>query len=245
MNLLSRFLKENFNSTYLWASWLHLSCIMSAHFYCIGLFFVWEHHGCCDFQPEIEKTTVGVPSKFQMSINLEASMWYASIKVHVRLMLFPASWHSMTIWNCRCFLFPWLTSQVERNMHCEERILSKKKKTHLISTLLLALSVSNPTEGRRPQKTLIEAQLKHANALRLVFFWECSLAVAYHLIFACVESHVWTLATCVSVCWCLNKHLSLSNHLGTTLGVYFGRNPIMHSCPFPLVCVAALHVIIN
>lgn len=127
MNLLSRFLKENFNSTYLWASWLHLSCIMSAHFYCIGLFFVWEHHGCCDFQPEIEKTTVGVPSKFQMSINLEASMWYASIKVHVRLMLFPASWHSMTIWNCRCFLFPWLTSQVERNMHCEERILSKKK----------------------------------------------------------------------------------------------------------------------
>lgn len=39
-----------------------------------------------------------------MSINLEANMRHASIKVHVRLMFFPVSSHSMTIWNCRGFL---------------------------------------------------------------------------------------------------------------------------------------------
>uniref|UniRef100_A0A673CGG4 Uncharacterized protein n=1 Tax=Sphaeramia orbicularis TaxID=375764 RepID=A0A673CGG4_9TELE len=46
------------------------------------------------------------------------------------------------------------------------------QKTNETSTwmLLFALSASNPTEGhenRRPQTTLIEAQLKHANALIL------------------------------------------------------------------------------
>lgn len=99
-------------------------------------------------------------------------MWYASIKVHVSLMRFPASWHSMTIWNCRPFLFPWLTSQVERSMYRAHSVLSflKKGKKHLISKMLLALCVSNLTEGhgdQRPQTALIEAQLKHANALIL------------------------------------------------------------------------------
>lgn len=100
-------------------------------------------------------------------------MWYASIKVRVSLMLFPASWHSMTIWNGSSFLFPWLSSQVERILHREHSILSlkkKKRKKHLTSTMLLALCVSNLTEGhgdQRPQTALIEAQLKHANALIL------------------------------------------------------------------------------
>lgn len=49
-----------------------------------------------------------------MSINLEASMWDTSIKVSVRLMLLPASWHSMTIWKRGCFLYPWPTAPVER-----------------------------------------------------------------------------------------------------------------------------------
>lgn len=102
---------------------------------CVVLFFFFkqEHHRCCDFSAWNWKTTVGVPSKFQMSINLEASMWYASIKVRVTLMLFPASWHSMTIWNCRCFLYPWLTTRVEKKKKkgagiVKERLLFRKKK---------------------------------------------------------------------------------------------------------------------
>lgn len=41
-------------------------------------------------------------------------MWDTSIKVSVRLMLLPASWHSMTIWTRGCFLYPWPTAPVER-----------------------------------------------------------------------------------------------------------------------------------
>lgn len=105
-------------------------------------------------------------------------MWYASIKVRVTLMLFPASWHSMTIWNCRCFLYPWLTTRVEKKKKKKKgarivkgRLLFRKKKIkNPLPCLLLAPSDSNPTEGgenQRPQTSLIEAQLKHANALIL------------------------------------------------------------------------------
>lgn len=86
---------------------------------CVCFFFLFkkkkiEHHWWCDFGAWNWKTTVGVAAKFQMSINLEASMWDTSIKVSVRLMLLPASWHSMTIWKRGCFLYPWPTAPVER-----------------------------------------------------------------------------------------------------------------------------------
>lgn len=119
--------------------------------------------------------------------------------------------------------------------------------------MLLALSDSNPTEGgenQRPQTSLIEAQLKHANALILFslvvllglwriiwfffFFFSCM-----HGITLCEPSwHVFPSAdasTSTSL-WAI-----IWGGVGgaATPGVYFGRNPIMHPCPFALVCVSS------
>lgn len=54
-------------------------------------------------------------------------------------------------------------------------------------------------KNQRPKKALIEAQLKHANAL-ILFSLEGSLAVAYHLIFACIEP---LCVNCHNMCFCL------------------------------------------
>lgn len=54
-------------------------------------------------------------------------------------------------------------------------------------------------KNQRPKKTPIEAQLKHANAL-ILFSLEGSLAVAYHLIFACIEP---LRVNCHNMCFCL------------------------------------------
>lgn len=100
-------------------------------------------------------------------------------------------------------------------------------------------------ENQRPQTTLIEAQLKHANALILFSLGGlpgCGISFDFcmHRIAPCeLSQHVF-----------LSADGSVSTSLwaiiwGLTLDVYFGRNPIMHSCPFPLVRVVPLHVIIN
>lgn len=91
---------------------------------------------------------------------------------------------------------------------------------------------------------LIEGGLTHANA-PIVFSFGAATWRRLVVWFPHASNRsAWTSVVCVSAFWCLTKHLSLSNHLGTRLDVYFGRNPIMHSCLFPLVWEVALSVML-
>lgn len=151
----------------------------------------------------------------------------------------------MAIWNRICDA--WLTSQVERS---ELWIRSEKRKISNIHTgvaFLLCLS-SIPLWGMKSRNHR-KHWLKHSWNMLMPWFcfhWESSLAAAYHLIFACIES---LRVNCHNMCFCLlapqRAPLFEQSPWGTALDVYFGRNPIMHSSSFPLVRVAPLHVIIN
>lgn len=180
-----------------------------------------------------------------------------SIKVDVRLMFFPASWAQHDHMEVEMFPFflsllanqlSWKEPELWRDFFFSAKETEGEKNKHVISTWLSAFLLSNPSEqheNQRPRSTLIEARLKHANALILFSFgattWRWLVVWFSHA----WNRSVWTAATCVSAFWCLTEHLSLSNHLGTLLDVYFGRNPIMHSCLFPLVWQVApvCHVI--
>lgn len=174
-----------------------------------------------------------------------------SIKVDVRLIFFPASWAQQDHMELKMFflLLSLLPSWVERSLHCEVRyffLQKETKKNHVISTTLSAFAASIPVERHENQRarwTLIEAQLKHANALILFSFGAATWRWLVWFLHASNGS-VWTAATCVCAFWCLTMHLSLSNHLGTGRDVYIGRNPITHSCLFPLAWEAALCVML-
>lgn len=174
------------------------------------------------------KTTVGVATKFQMSINLEASMWYASIKVGVRLMLLPASWHSMTIWKRGCFLYPWRSAPVERGAKdWRWKLEGRGGKKYKSLTLFTSRSVwmrpcwgAGKAEAKR--RALIEAQRKHANAMILFSLPPLlgpSLIIRFH--FLASYRYSLTFTTRVSVCWHPHMRLPLSDW------------PIAYSCPFP------------
>lgn len=138
----------------------------------------------------------------------------------------------------------------------KERLLFRKKKNnHLLPCLLLALSDSNPTKGgenQRPQTSPIEAQLKHANALilfSLVVLLGLWRIIRFFFFMPAWDHSVWTAMTCVSVCWRLNKHLSLSNHLGKggrqRRGFILAEIPSCIRAHLLWCALAALRVIVN
>lgn len=122
-----------------------------------------------------------------------------------------------------------------------------KKKNHVIPTWLSAFSAFNPIErheNRQRRSTLIEAQLKHVNALILFSFGTATWRWLVVWFSDASNGVVWTASTCVCSFWCLTKRLSLSNHLQKGLDVYIGRNPITHSCLFPWAWEVALCVML-
>lgn len=170
-------------------------------------------------------------------------------------MFFPTSWAQQDHRELKMFpiFFPlsWLISCWKEPVLWNEIFFfckrQKKQQQHVISTWLSGFPASNPIErheNQRPRSTLIEARLKHANDLILFSFGATTWRWLVFWFSHASNGFVWTAATCVCAFWCLTKHLSLSNHVGSSLNVYIGRNPITHSCLFPLAWEVALCVML-
>ena len=152
----------------------------------------------------------------------------------------------MTIYIC--FLSLWSSNQLGRlkQVGLEEEGVLRLCRSKTILTphgyFLCSLHLQFRWGDMKSQEDHRKHWLRHSWEMLMPWFCFCSEGVwLRHIIWFLHASSLtaWSLTTCVSASGRPSGLLSLANHLGTTVDVYFGTNPIMHSCLFPLLRLVA------